>query len=63
MFFICAGLVIYFFNLIAGSKKTSRSQSRTRTQTIRSKKYGKKRSYKHHSHGPKEALEKIGFMK
>lgn len=56
MFFICAGLVIYFFNLIVGSKKTSRSQSRTRTQTTRSKKYGKKRSYKHHSHGPKRSI-------
>lgn len=56
MFFICTGLVIYFFNLIVGSKKTSRSQSRTRTQTTRSKKYGKKRSYKHHSHRPKRSI-------
>ena len=56
LFFICAGLIIYFFNLIAGSKKTSRSQSRTRKQTTRSRTYSKKRGYNYHSSEPKRSI-------
>ncbi len=54
VFFICVGLVIYFFRLIFGNKKTSKS--RRGTQSTNSKQYTKKRKSKNYSHEPRRSL-------
>ena len=53
VFFICVGLVIYFFRLIFGNKKTSKR--RQGTQSTNSKQYTKKRRSTHYSHEPRRS--------
>ena len=54
MFFTSIGLVVYFFNLITGSKK--KAQPQKRKQATRSRTYSKKRRYNHYSSEPKRSI-------
>ena len=54
LFFITAGVIIYFFSLISGSKKTVQIQRKI--QTTKSRTYSKKRKYQHYPGEPKRSI-------